>query len=859
MDSLELKTDINAVVNLRQSTFQLPDSFSQSLLASRPLIDQDVNFPAIAPVKTYSFSWSTNGNVKGTVTDETGEPLPGVNIVVKGSTTGTISDIDGKFSIRIEDPDAKLVFSYVGYMNEEVNVAIGSDVSVAMTPDIKSLDEVVVVGYGVQRRSNLTGAVSNVDAQVLKAPEDKAEEQNNTVNTTENAEQNLYQELLNLKTIRSNFSDVGFWEPKLFTDKHGESKFKVTFPDDITRWNAVVYAMNRRLQTGTARKSIKSYKPLMAELHVPQFLTRGDSAFFLGKVLNYTGDSTINGRVKWEGAKTDFEKNIQFRSFYTDKLPVFANSTDSVKTRYVFTRDDGYMDGEERTVPVIEQGVIRADGSLSFLKNGDEKLIKAPENGTLHVELMDNQLDIYSQDVYYLLNYKYACNEQLASKLIGLINHKLWMQYEGKPFNFDNDVYRIIGRLLKNQNQEFLWSWWNVSSNTSYWMSAHILRALKYAKDAGYQVDLNVENIARKAEYNFSFLKSFSIYDADLLNALASWNARMDYPKYIHMMDSMIHRQEREEEILSNRYRYNYRYSYLKERFLLQEVRQLAGMPLQRDSITKFRKEGIMGEIYFSDNKPSSYWYNDQTSANMIAYRIVRKDSLLRDLQIPMQMYFLAARKEGSWNTYQSANALMSILPDLLAAGLNKNQTATVTLSGKENKVVTKFPYKIELQPREELKMHKESGMPLYYMQYVEERVTEAKTGVPGFEIKTSFGKDSLMLEAGKPVVLKVEVKVTKDASFENVMIEVPIPAACSYADKSQVYNGIETHREYFKDRTVIFCENMKQGKYMFAVHLLPRFTGKYLINPAQVSLMYVPVVNANTDMKKILVRESTM
>jgi hypothetical protein len=76
-------------------------------------------------------------------------------------------------------------------------------------------------------------------------------------------------------------------------------------------------------------------------------------------------------------------------------------------------------------------------------------------------------------------------------------------------------------------------------------------------------------------------------------------------------------------------------------------------------------------------------------------------------------------------------------------------------------------------------------------------------------------------------------------------MIEVPIPGACSYADKRQHDTRVETHREYFKEGTVIFCEKMNTGKYTFQIQLLPRFTGVYLINPAQVSLMYVPVVNA--------------
>jgi uncharacterized protein YfaS (alpha-2-macroglobulin family) len=86
-------------------------------------------------------------------------------------------------------------------------------------------------------------------------------------------------------------------------------------------------------------------------------------------------------------------------------------------------------------------------------------------------------------------------------------------------------------------------------------------------------------------------------------------------------------------------------------------------------------------------------------------------------------------------------------------------------------------------------------------------------------------------------------------------MIEVPIPGACSYADKRPAESRVETHREYYKEKTVIFCERMEPGKYTFKIALLPRFTGRYIVNPAQVSLMYFPVVNANTVMKRVEVR----
>ncbi|MBC7981916.1 hypothetical protein H7X65_02455 [Candidatus Parcubacteria bacterium] len=433
------------------------------------------------------------------------------------------------------------------------------------------------------------------------------------------------------------------------------------------------------------------------------------------------------------------------------------------------------------------------------------------------------------------------------------------MKYEQRTFRYDKEVNKIIERLLKNQNQEFLWSWWDVSTYTSYWMSAHILRALKAAQDAGFKVDLNLDNIVRKAEYKFEILRQYEINDADLLNALALWNAKLNYAKHIHHVDSIIQRKQTEQVLKTPTHHVftsygSYNYSLLKDKLLLIEARQLVNIPYQRDSLLRYKKEGIMGDIRFSDKKPYNHWYEDELAVNTVAYRIVRRDSLLSEMMVPMQMYFIAARKNERWNTYHSSSVLMSVLPDLLAGGVSKEHQASITVRGKVNETIEKFPYWLELEPDEDVSIQKDSGLPLYYMQYVEERVTKAKTGVEGFTIKTSFPNDQTTLEAGKPVALTVEVDVKKDAAQNYVMIEVPIPGACSYADKGKQYNRVETHREYFKERTVIFCEEMKTGKYIFVIPLLPRFTGRYILNPAQVSLMYVPVVNANTDLKSIAV-----
>lgn len=108
--------------------------------------------------------------VTGTITDaSTGEQLPGVNIVVEGSTLGVVSDAFGKFSIDLPSPNSVLVFSYVGYNTERVEVAGRSAINVNLVPDIKSLEEVVVVGYGVVKKSDLTGSVSSVKVEAIKS------------------------------------------------------------------------------------------------------------------------------------------------------------------------------------------------------------------------------------------------------------------------------------------------------------------------------------------------------------------------------------------------------------------------------------------------------------------------------------------------------------------------------------------------------------------------------------------------------------------------------------------------------------------------------------------------------------------
>ena len=122
-----------------------------------------------SPLSTHHATTSVEKTITGRVTDlSTNEGLPGVNIVVKNTTAGTVTDIDGNYRLTMPDDAETLVFSSVGYTSEEVAIGNQTVINLKMAPDIQSLSEIVVVGYGTQERSDLTGSVGSVSSEELE-------------------------------------------------------------------------------------------------------------------------------------------------------------------------------------------------------------------------------------------------------------------------------------------------------------------------------------------------------------------------------------------------------------------------------------------------------------------------------------------------------------------------------------------------------------------------------------------------------------------------------------------------------------------------------------------------------------------
>ena len=105
-------------------------------------------------------------NITGVISDESGVPLPGVNVVIKGTNTGTTTDFNGNYSINASDTDI-LTFSFVGFIDQEIEVGNADSFNLSLQMGSDELDEVVLTGYGTTKRANLTNSVSKLNTESL--------------------------------------------------------------------------------------------------------------------------------------------------------------------------------------------------------------------------------------------------------------------------------------------------------------------------------------------------------------------------------------------------------------------------------------------------------------------------------------------------------------------------------------------------------------------------------------------------------------------------------------------------------------------------------------------------------------------
>jgi alpha-2-macroglobulin len=811
--------------------------------------------------------------LEGYVLSSSLEPIPFANITINNFSLGTISDSSGYYRIKVPVASFDLMVTYIGFETLMVKGAEPGRMNLILE-ESKMTEMSIIMGYSAHIRSKenyssssvsyagsrdqfghkyyvdgvqtvrarelqrLPSATGNIQYSYIDNPKkmningfsadtiyDFSPFRGTVVNTTPEAHSSL----------RQDFSDYAFWEPTLKTDKRGEVKFQVTFPDDITAWDTWFLVMGGKRQTGFQLKTIRAYKPLMAQLHLPRFLVAGDTARVIGTVTNQGSDTVMIERRFAQSGVQVFAEHRRFLHHHTDSFRVTTGSTDSLWLKYTIHQEDGYFDGELRGIPVIPGGMEEITGQLHLLHQGEEVTLRFDTTkGEVRLQVMADMPTFIRHELKPLIEYKYECNEQLASRLMALLlQRELETNAMKKAANMRR-INRTIEQLITNRNTQGLWGWWK-SSPTTWWITEHVFSAMYKAKTAGVMFSLPflpiMQELYREYDHQTNIDQKLLILKCIMLMQPA---IQPDI-----LLALCTHRGEMKP----------------RQQFRLWELEQLAGIPVEPDSVLRYLQSSFTGEAWFGRDSLAGNPTDDALLSTRIALKVLKDASISSDTTIANVMHWLLQYPlHHHLNTYTRAlwvDALMIHHQDVSGAATPPQ----VVITGSPDQTISTFPFTTTLSSDAELVIKSLSFGRVFVSTDQRHQVTDPGMRNQGFSVETRFDRHDSVMTAGREITLWVDVTVEKGASY--VMIEVPIPAGCVYGEPNKT-NSWEAWREQYKEGTSIFCERLPAGKHTFAIPLLPRFPGSYSLNPARAEMMYFPVFNGNSEIKRVKVVPGT-
>ncbi len=395
-------------------------------------------------VKSRYSSAVKDGYIRGTIYDLEGLPLPGVNVVVKGTDRGTQTDFDGNFEIQVAKGE-ELLFSYVGFKTKSIAIDTNNVIDIHLWEDSESLDEVVVTGYGIPREKKALGyAVSTLNAETVEsAPEEDVVRTLNGkvagVQITGDSTSVSPTDFSAVK-IRKNLQETAFFFPQLKTDAEGNISFNFTTPEALTRWKLQLLAHTKELDSQVSTFETVTQKELMVAPNAPRFLREGDEIVISSKISNLS-DTMLSGQAVLQlsdavtGASIDvaLANTNAVKDFSVDKSNntqvswrLKIPSTVQAVEYKVIAKTESFSDGEQNTLPVLSNRMlvtetlpmwVRSNQTRTFtlnkLKNNTSATLK---HHKLTLEVTSNPAWYAVQALPYLMEFPYECNEQTFAR-----------------------------------------------------------------------------------------------------------------------------------------------------------------------------------------------------------------------------------------------------------------------------------------------------------------------------------------------------------------------------------------------------------------------------------------------------------
>ncbi len=397
------------------------------------------------------------GFINGTVTDGEGLPLPGVNVIIKGSSRGVQTDFDGQFSIEAAKGEI-LVFSFIGLNELKIHLSEDNYYAVTLNEDNALLDEVVISAYSTTKSSNRSVDPVGYEAEELddSIQLDTLEEQVSGLNVAsvskESGQKNEDQLNFDNVKIRKNLQETAFFFPQLQTNNEGHVSFSFTTPEALTQWKLQLLAHTSTLESTTTSLETVTQKELMVLPNAPRFLRQGDIVYLSTKIANLT-DKALSGQAKLKLTDAITNEDITSKVLvlettsnpsnrkFADEIEDFTvaakgntqvtwilsitNDINAVQYEIV-AKSGNFSDGELHALPVLTNRMLVTETLPMWIKSNESRTftldkLKTSTSTTLKhhkltLEMTSNPAWYAVQALPYLMEYPYECNEQTFSR-----------------------------------------------------------------------------------------------------------------------------------------------------------------------------------------------------------------------------------------------------------------------------------------------------------------------------------------------------------------------------------------------------------------------------------------------------------
>ncbi len=412
-----------------------------------------------------NFSAKATNTITGTVRDSYGNPIPYVQIAIKGTKYGTTSDLNGNYTAKVNIGNI-LNFSFIGYNQKEITIKRKDKViDVLLKENNSKLNNVTVIGYGTVKKSELTGAVTNrmarkemTGSQVMLSSEsisassavgfDEAISGKATgIDINDDVDFGIEQgsngeKIEDLKNIqaRTNLQETAFFLPNLRTNKKGEIEFEFISPEALTRWNFNLLAHTTQATSGTFNAQTLTQKELSIIPNAPRFVREGDSLRFTAKIANLT-NNPIKGTALLDWTDPTNGKNINKLLQHvntTQQFSIDANGNSVVSWKIAIPADlsalqykivakaGKYTDGEEKIIPVLSNRMLVTESIPIWVRPGETETYSLtnfePNSSTqkphaITLEYTSNPAWVAIKSLPYLMEFPHECSEQTFSRL----------------------------------------------------------------------------------------------------------------------------------------------------------------------------------------------------------------------------------------------------------------------------------------------------------------------------------------------------------------------------------------------------------------------------------------------------------